>query len=350
MLDYRSFLNSKYTSNVRTNILFTLREFLKYSSEIGQAPHVSSYSDAFILFFRYCDEVAHIRQDKLTFKKINKHLVEGFCEWLEAENGCSVSTRNQRLAALHALFRYIQTESPEHISLCRDILSIRMKKTQKIPPKFLPIEAIKMLLATPDMHSKEGRRDLAVLTLLYDTAARVQELIDLCVGDVSLAVHSTVKLTGKGNKVRLVPILPETANIIRLCMKENQLNKPQCAELPLLTNKSHCKLTRVGITYILNKYVSKARKTAPELFPEPISPHILRHSKATHLLMGDVNLIYIRDLLGHVSVVTTEIYAKTNPEFMRKAIEKVAANTSPKNNYTEEEKQELIDFLKRYRI
>lgn len=311
---------------------------------------VSSYSDAFILFFRYCWEVAQIRQDKLSFNKINKKLVEGFCEWLEKENECAVSTRNQRLAALHALFRYIQSESPEHISLCRDILSIRMKKTQKTPPKYLSIDAIKGLLSMPNKNSKEGRRDLAILALLYDTAARVQELIDLCVGDIKFGVHTTVKLTGKGNKVRLVPILPETANIIKIYIKENQLNKSHCAELPLFTNRSNQKLTRVGITYILNKYVLMAKQTSPDLFSEPVSPHTLRHSKATHLLMGDVNLVYIRDFLGHVSVVTTEIYAKANPEFIRKAIEKVAVSTSSINDYSEEEKRELTDFLKKFRI
>jgi site-specific recombinase XerD len=326
--------------------------FSKYITlQRGLSPNtVSSYSDAFIIFFRYCYEIEHIRQDKLTFKKINKHLVEGFCEWLESKNGSSISTRNQRLAALHALFRYIQTEASEHISLCRDILSIPMKKSLKIPPQYLSIEAIKILLAAPNRHSLEGRRDLAILALLYDTAARVQELIDLCIVDVNLAALSTVKLTGKGNKVRVVPILPETANIIKIYIKENQLNKPQCSTLPLFTNKSHRKLTRVGITYILNKYVSIARETAPELFSESIFPHLLRHSKATHLLMVDVNLIYIRDLLGHASVVTTEIYAKSNPEFMRKAIEKVAVKTTPEDNYSEEEKQELIDFLKKFRI
>ncbi len=314
----------------------------------GLSPNtISSYSDAFLMFFRYCDQIKRIKPHKITFEVMNKQIVVDFCNWLESEMRNSTATRNQRLTAIHALFRYIQVESPEHMALCRDILSIRMKKTQQTPPKYLSVEAIKKILSLPGTKTKEGIRDLAVLALLYDSAARVQEVIDLCVGDISFNRQPVVRVVGKGNKVRSIPILPETANILKLYIKNNHLEEPRQA---LFTNRSGLKLSRMGVSYILDKYVTKVRDESPDLIPILVTPHVLRHSKATHLLTAGVNLIYIRDLLGHSSVTTTEIYATSNPDFLRKAIEKASLKTPCKDNYySKKEKRDLTEFLKTYR-
>jgi len=313
----------------------------------GLSPNtVSSYSDAFLMFFRYCDEIKCLKPHRLTFEVISKQMVIDFCNWLESDMGNSSATRNQRLTAIHALFRYIQVETPKHIALCRDILSIRMKKTQQTPPKYLSVEAIKKVLYLPDTKTKEGIRDLAVLALLYDSAARVQELIDLCVGDITLNSQSVVRVVGKGDKIRLIPILPETATILKLYIRSNHLEEPRQT---LFTNRSGLKLSRMGVSYILDKYVSKVRDQSPELIPIVVTPHVLRHSKATHLLTAGVNLIYIRDLLGHSSVTTTEIYATSNPDFLRKAIEKASVKTPGQDNYYgKKEKRDLTQFLKTY--
>jgi integrase/recombinase XerD len=308
---------------------------------------VSSYSDAFLMFFRYCDKIKRIKPHRLTFEVINKQMVVDFCNWLEAEMGNSAATRNQRVTAIHALFRYIQVESPEHMALCRDILSIRMKKTQQTPPKYLSMEAIKKILSLPDTKTKEGIRDLAVIALLYDSAVRVQEMIDLCVGDITFNSQSVVRVVGKGDKIRSIPILPETANILKLYTKSSHLEEPRQT---LFTNRSGLKLSRMGVSYILDKYVSQVKDGSPELIPFVVTPHVLRHSKATHLLTAGVNLIYIRDLLGHSSVTTTEIYATSNPDFLRKAIEKASVKTPGQDNYySKKEKKDLTEFLKTYR-
>ena len=314
----------------------------------GLSPNtVSSYSDAFLMLFRYFDEIKHIKPNKLTFEAINKQQVVDFCNWIESEKKNSSATRNQRLTAIHALFRYIQVESPEHMALCRDILSIPMKKTRQLPPKYLSVEAIRKILSLPDTKTKEGLRDLAVLALLYDSAARVQELIDLCTGDITFSNHSVVRVAGKGNKIRSIPILPETANILKIYIRSRHLEDPRQT---LFTNRSGSKLSRMGVSYILQKYVSKATAEFPDLILIVVTPHVLRHSKATHLLSAGVNLIYIRDLLGHSSVTTTEIYATTNPDFLRKAIEKASVKTSGQDNYySKKEKKDLMDFLKKYR-
>jgi len=291
-----------------------------------------------------------MRQEKMNFSTMSKGLVTEFCDWLEKDRNCTISTRNLRLTALHTFFRYVQSETPQYAALYRDILGIKMKKNSRKPPSHLQGIEIKMLLAEPDVRTKEGLRDLAIMALLYDTGTRISELINLCVGDITINATATVRVIGKGNKMRLVPISPETANIITAYLKSNKIDRNN-AEQPLFVNRSRSKLTRPGITYILKKYVNLAKEKNPGYFTKEVTPHIVRHSKATQLLLSGVNLVYIRDFLGHSSVITTEHYAKTNPEFMRKAIEKSSPSFgNVTDDYSEEEKQELTEFLKKFRI
>ena len=280
----------------------------------GLSKHTASaYSDSFLMLFRYFQETKELKPNQITFQHFSKESISCFCDWIENVLGNSTSTRNQRLTAIHAFFRYVQSEEPAKLALCRDILSIRMKKQGAAPPKYLSMEAMKAILSAPDSNSHTGIRDLAILCLLYDSATRVQELIDLKVNDITIAKPSTIRVTGKGNKVRVIPILPETAKILEIYLKRYDLSMPDAT---LFTNRSGQSLTRVGITYILNKYVSVVMESSPGLIPISVTPHIVRHTKASHLLAEGVNLIYIRDLLGHSSVITTEIYASTNPEFL----------------------------------
>lgn len=305
---------------------------------------ISSYSYAAMLFYDYCDAVRHIRPDKLTFSKISKDLVEDFCIWIETSRHCSVSTRNQRLAAIHALFLYIQSEAIEQIALCRDILEIPVKKTATMPPTYLTAEETTLLFSMPNTHCKQGRRDLALLLVLYDTGARAQELINLCVGDFTFGKETTVKLFGKGSKTRIVPIMPETVGIVKGYMKEHRI---QQFDQALFVNRSNTKLTVMGVTYVLKKYIKLAKAANPHLFKDPVSPHMLRRTKGSHLVQGGVNIYYVRDFLGHASVVTTERYVRNNPEVVRKAIEKASEGISSDQDYFgEDEKQAMKDFLK----
>ena len=209
----------------------------------------------------------------------------------------------------------------------------------------MTIDAVKALLATPDMKTKKGLRELALIALLYDSGARVQEIADLIIGDIRLS-PATVKLKGKGNKTRIVPIMDKTAKLLDLYLKEYGLNCEESINLPLFSNRANYKLTRAGISHILSKYVEIAKNNCPKLFPKKVSPHILRHSKAIHLLQANFNLIYIRDFLGHSSVTTTERYAKADSEIKRKAIEKASYNFLPEKKYSSREKHELITWLK----
>lgn len=322
--------------------------FLRYiPTRTGYSSNtIKSYRDTFIIFLRYCNDELKIKPERIDFSIINRNMIEDYLSWMECHKKYSVSTRNQRLAALQAFFRYIQLEAPEYMELCNSILAIKSKKIPVIEMNYLSIEGIKSLLSMPDTNLKSERRDLAVLSLMYDTGARVQEIAELQVADIRIKTPATIRLTGKGNKTRIIPLMPQTMNIGKKYMSDYGLLDETKASYPLFFNKQKKKLTRAGLAYILNKYVKKATVDNKELFPDKISPHALRHSKAVHLLQSGVNLVYIRDFLGHSSIITTEIYAKSNPEIKRKAIEAVTPKVLPKEKYSSKEKEDLFKWLK----
>lgn len=304
---------------------------------------INSYRDTFILLFRYHEQVLGKKASDLTFINLTKEYIESFLIWLETEKNYCISSRNQRLAAIHAFFKYVLMDNPAYIQQCQSIFSIRHKKGERMPMQYISVQGIRLLLEMPDRKVPAGRRDLALLALLYDSGGRVQEIADLTVGDMRLQKPFTVKITGKGKKTRLVPLMPQTVNILKNYLSDI---KQLSAEMPLFSSCSEKKLTRAGITYIVKKNIQYAKKQNPKLYPDKVSPHTLRHSKGMHLLEGGVNLVYIRDFLGHSSITTTEIYARANPEIKRKAIEKVSASILPEEKFNVQEKTDLITWLK----
>ena len=283
---------------------------------------ICSYRDTFKLLISFCQEKNGIQVEQITLNIFSSKFITDFLEWLETNRKCSIATRNQRLAAIHSFFRYVQTEEPAGIFNFQKITSIPIKKGKKPVIEHLTPEAIKLLLEQPDKHTKKGRRDLTLISVLYDTGARVQELIDIKVCDITLQTPAIITLTGKGNKTRRVPIMKNTASLLQNYILENKLDKPWKNEHLLFINNQHHKLTKEGVAYIVSKYVESARKTST-IVPSKVKIHMLRHTKAMHLLQAGVNLIYIRDFLGHVDLKTTEIYARTDTETKRKAIENV---------------------------
>lgn len=168
-----------------------------------------------------------------------------------------------------------------------------------------------------------------MLSLLYDTGGRVQELADLKMGDIRLSSPTVIRLTGKGDKVRLVPIMAPTEKILKTYLDEHDPHYVAHGGYPLFCNRDGKKLTRAGIAYILDKYVKQAQAAGNVFMREPVSPHSLRHSKAMHLLQAGVNLVYIRDLLGHADVSTTEVYARADERLKRKALEQAYPSPTP---------------------
>lgn len=305
---------------------------------------IRSYRDTFKLLIKYCQEIKQIAIERMPLNDLSKELIVDFLQWLEIERKSSISTRNQRLAAIHSFFRYVQAEEPAGIFHFQKIIAIPIKKTTKTVVEHLTPEAVKLLLEQPEKHTAKGRRDLALISVLYDSGSRVQELIDIRVCDIVLEGPAVITLTGKGNKTRKIPIMKNTASLLQSYLLENKLDKPWKNEYPLFTNSQNHKLTKEGVAHIIAKYVARARKTST-LVPLKVNAHMLRHSKAMHLLQAGVNLIYIRDFLGHVDLKTTEIYARADTEMKRKALENVHPDLIDSNLPDWNKDQALLSWL-----
>ena len=279
---------------------------------------IASYRDTFKLLLRYLRDEKGISPEKVKLATIDASMITGFLKWLESERGCGISTRNQRLAAVRSFFRYAQFEFPENLDSFQKILSLPSKKTTSTVIPYITADEMRILLSQPDPSTISGRRDLAILCFLYDSGCRVQEMIDLCTGDLIFEPVGIAILHGKGGKTRRVPLEKNTVQLLKRYFADQKLDRTNNAAV--FTGNRGNKLTREGVTYIISKYVEPARSAMPSI-PERITPHIFRHTRAMVLLQSGVSLIYIRDFLGHTDVKTTEIYAKTDTELKRKAIE-----------------------------
>ena len=304
---------------------------------------ITSYKYTFVSLLQFINDKYKKEITTLELTNFNKETIQKYLEYLEKEKNNSISTINQRLAAIKSFFNYLAFEDIEYISLCNEIHSIKIKKTKQDTIKYLSKEGIKEILALPKTSTETGVRDLAILTLLYDSGARVQELVNIKANDVDFKKR-TVYLFGKGRKARIVPLVSQTIKILEKYIKiyDIQANSNRL----LFYNSQKEALTRMGVTYIIKKYVYIARKSNPFEFQINVTPHTFRHSKAMHLLESGVNLIYIRDFLGHESVTTKEIYARANPETKRKAIEKHSEELSKMVRYSSKEKNNLLNWLK----
>lgn len=336
----------------------TNTDFAKYISVFlsDYLPHhrnvspntIKSYTDTFVQFVSFMRDKQHVPIERLTLDCLNKKNVISFLQWVKDDRKCGNATRNYRLAAICSFVQYLQYEDIGNLYTWQQILSIKALKTEKRTINYLTIDGIKLLLEQPDTSIEKGRRDLALLALMYDTAARVQEIVDLTPDSIRIESKPyTIRLTGKGRKSRIVPLLEEQVDLLRNYMEEHHLFSPESKEHPLFYNSRHEKLTRAGVTFILHTYVQMARISHPEFIPDKVSCHSLRHSRSMHLLQSGVNLVYIKDILGHSSIQTTDIYARADSEQKRKALENAYSNINPKNNGDKlwEKDKTLLEWL-----
>jgi len=305
---------------------------------------IKAYRDVFTLLLRFCRDVQGIAPERLRLEQIGVSLVEAFLDYLERERRSVPTTRNHRLAVLHAFFRYVQSEEPDHMLQCQKILAIPQRRHARPTVGYLSKEDLAEILAQPDLKNPQGRRDAVLLSILYDTGARVQELIDLSAGDVRLDPPAQVRLMGKGRKMRAVPLMEKTVQLLRDHMHENQLDRSEQFDRPVFRNGRGERLSRSGIRYILGKHVGKARSKRPSL--NRTSPHTLRHTKGMHLLQSGISLEMIRDFLGHVDVKTTQIYARANLEMKRNALEKISDSSPVQAIPSWQQNKNLLEWLR----
>ncbi|HEV7451589.1 MAG TPA: tyrosine-type recombinase/integrase [Pseudonocardiaceae bacterium] len=292
---------------------------------------VAAYRDAMKLLLTWFKDAERIPPEKLRLADIDRPRVLRFLDWLETERCCSAATRNQRLAVIKSFCRYTAVEQPEKLDQVTQVLAIRQKNTPAPDLGHLTGDEVKALLAEPGTASARAVRDTVLLALAYDTAARVQELCDLNVADIRRSKPMTAAIRGKGSKIRYVPVMDQTARLVADYLEHRDPHPGLGADAdPLFHGPNHSRLTRSGMAKLLARHVRAVRARDPGWAPGlPVTPHTLRRSRAMHLIQAGVNLIYIRDLLGHADVSTTEIYARADAETKRKAIENAYQPLTP---------------------
>lgn len=305
---------------------------------------ILSYRDALKLLFEYLIKFESVDKNNLFLEDITKERIQNFLNWLEEERHSSITTRNQRLAAICSFIHFIEYQYPDLSHNFDRILNIPIKKTKEKIIEHLSKEQVKFLFNKIDSSSYKGLRDLSILLLMYDTGARVQEIINLKKNDFNNFNPPSVTLTGKGRKYRTVVVSDATRDILQKYIKNTNFdNIPDNSLFFSLRGKR--KLTRQGIQFILNYYVNIAKKDDSS-FPNHVHCHMLRHSMAIHLLESGIDIYIIRNRLGHSSVDTTERYARASVQLKERAILGGSIDRT-KDDYLPDwnEDSDLIDYL-----
>jgi len=300
-------------------IRFFLIQFL--SNERGLSVNtILAYRDALKLLLKYCADYMKIKVDKLPCDQIDDEIVRKFLDYLEQVRGCTPSTRNARLAALKTFFYYLGCEVPESLDNSQKINAIPQKKVPHKTVDYLDPDELDAIIDSIDIATRNGLRDKALLLLMHNTGARVQEIVDIKLNDLRLDAASQVKLTGKGEKERVCPLWKDTIDAIKAYISER---KPkQDNENHLFLNDRGESITRFGIRYIIKKYTDKAIKRQPSLKNKKVSPHTFRHTTAMHLLQAGNDLNVVRLWLGHADLNTTHMYIEINMKMKKEILSK----------------------------
>jgi integrase/recombinase XerD len=304
-----------------------------------------SYRDAIRLLFCFMAQRYLIDPTRLTVEQLTANVVRCFLAHIEEDRSNCIATRNQRLAAIHSLFRFIARQVPVLVEHASQIQGIPLRRTAPPPMDYLEKEEIDAVLSIPDRNRLQGQRDYALLLFLYNTGARATEAAQLVIADLALDAPPSVRLLGKGRKIRICPLWPHTADVLRDLLS-SRLNGPPNA--PVFLNVRGKPITRFGIHSLVQRCVAKAAGTIPSLQQKRASPHTIRHTTAVHLLRAGVDINTIRAWLGHVSLETTNRYAEVDLEMKAKALQTCAVTEStPEAQNTPKWKKdsELMAFL-----
>lgn len=339
------------TKNERANNEGLLSPWLKrflceYIPDVRNlsANTLKSYRDTFRLLLPKAAKSVKKRVDELLVENITVECVKSFLQELESIRGCSISTRNQRLAAIHSFANYIAIKSPEHLEWCRNILNIPVKKHAATLITYLEKEEMDAMLNAPNQNNPLGYRDYTLMLLLYNTGARAEEVASLQIRALSLSSNNgnipMVTIKGKGNKTRRCPLWKNTIETLLNLIKGRDKDEN------VFLNRSGHPLTRFGVYEMVTRYAAKVEVEYPSIKEKRVSPHTIRHTTATHLLISGVDINTIRGWLGHVSINTTNIYAEVNLQMKATALKCCEISSSKKKRAKEwKEDKDLMSFL-----
>ena len=306
------------------------RFFQEYlPTQRGMSLHtIRSYRDAVVLLLRYLAQEKHRRIEALELADFTAERVTRFLRYLETERHSGITTRNARLAGLHTFARFLIGACPERMATYQHVLAIPFKRgAQRVPVDYLEMDEVKALLDAIDRTRPAGRRDYALFALMFNTGARVQEILNLKVRDVRFDPPHQVRLVGKGNKLRLCPIWPRTAQLLHELVTSARSSGEDTADIYLFQNRRGEPLTRFGVRYLLRKYLPKRLAEGPSGLGKRLHPHSLRHTTAVFLLKAGVDFATISQWLGHATLNTTMRYAKADMDLKRQALSQVFPET-----------------------
>lgn len=289
------------------------------ANQRGLSPEtIASYSDCIRLLIDYTCNKLDTTVDKLALEAISEALILDFLDYLQKERNNSPKTRNQRLAAIKTFFRFAARQDPTLCAVCERVCTISAKKSEYKIIQPLENNEVKEILSQVDSNTLNGARDRVILALLYNTGARVQEIIDLKISDLNMQNPMQVILTGKGKKQRIVPLYSQTIEAI-----QHYLNLRKNAGIEhekLCLNSKKQPISRFGVAYLIQKYVCKAMRKCSSLLKKTVTPHTFRHTTALHLIQSGVDITVVKEWLGHACIKTTSLYVEIDIDMKRKAL------------------------------
>ncbi|MFH1293778.1 MAG: tyrosine-type recombinase/integrase [Pseudomonadota bacterium] len=303
-----------------------IKRFLSHYMPVQKglaANTILAYRDTIKLLICYAADRLNKSVEDLYVEEIDESFVLDYLDHLEKIRGCTPRTRNARLAAIRALFGFIAREEPSLLLHCQTIRTIPIKRTQHKTVGYLEENQMQALLGAVEINSRSGVRDNALLLLLYNTGARVSEIVQLKVTDLRLDGTAHVKLLGKGNKYRSCPLWPETVEALQDYLKQRTAKDP--ATQHLFLNANGAPITRFGIRHIIGKYATTAQIKCPSIAEKTVNPHTIRHTTAMHLLRSGNDINMVSYWLGHANINTTHIYVEIDMEMKLKMLQNTAA-------------------------
>jgi site-specific recombinase XerD len=286
---------------------------------------ILAYRDTWRLFLRFVAHQSKQQVPALRTEDLTEKVLLAFLQHIERDRKGSIGTRNCRLAAIRSFFSFVAEREPRVAKQCAEVLRVPFKRAPRKAMCYLESAEVAAILSQPNRTTVEGQRDHALLSLLYNTGARIQEALNLRPQDIHLKSPTHVRLMGKGQKERISPLWPETADVLAALLRRC----PRRADERLFINRYGQPLTASGFRFRLRQYVNAAAKHVPTLTQKRITPHIFRHTTAVHLVAAGVDVTVIRSWMGHAQLDTTNHYAQANLETKRKALEQVDAKLRP---------------------
>ena len=331
------------------NIALPIRRFFEEHlvSQRGLSPNtVLSYRDAFKLLLQFAVRQRRKECTDLTVDDLTPQLIRQFLEDIERTRKNGAGTRNVRLAAIHAFFRYLAATDPRLLAHCRSILAVPFKRRARPVAGYLEHEEVLHIFRHIDVQKPQGRRDEALLRLLYNSGARAQEIVDLNVNHIRFSRPYCVRIYGKGRRERTCPLWIETIEAIKASIEDRRLRFSD--NEPLFVNARGQRLSRYGLRYMVAHRVAAAGKTCPTLLTRTVTPHTWRHSTAMHLLQSGNDLDMIRSWLGHASIETTNLYVEIDLEMKQKTLqscEKLLPKTKRKKGPSWKRTPSILEWL-----